>query len=92
MEFHQANGSISESLAAESDKSAHSIFEHLDYIDFQVRHVLSQGLPPFVVLDHDYLRREFPSSDCGDIQKRILTYNRKEKSLAELSKKFLNKF
>ena len=46
----------------EPAKSAHSPSQYMAYIDCQIREVLSQGLPPFVVLDEYNLRRELPSS------------------------------
>ena len=62
MEFRQANGSIYGPMDPNPAKSAIPNFEPTDYLDDQIRGLLSRGLPPFVVLEQYNLRRESPSS------------------------------
>lgn len=55
--------------------------------DVQIDHLLHLGLPPFVVTaSKNESGFESPSSAEA---KPILSYNRKEKSLSELARKFI---
>lgn len=63
--------------------------------DSHLCYLIGNEVPPFVVTKNYKIRRESscpePESDpeAGNIQDKILSYNRKDKSLMELTRKFI---
>jgi transcription factor E2F7/8 len=72
--------------------------DEMGYLDAVLGCLIRAQVAPFLVTKDYKIRREYLGGDGEseaermNIQERILGYNRKDKSLMELTRKFINKF
>lgn len=76
----------SEAPSAYSDSATDQTHTHI------ITQLLALKLPIFTVMQATHLPRDDDFSRQEMLKQKILSYNRKEKSLEELSKKFIERF